>query len=72
MALRLHFENSNEIGVFAMLTNAYCLCAVGTSENFVRALVMRSEAFGAAALLSRCRQKRSTRAQGERGANSAS
>ena len=36
MAQRLHFENSNEVGVFAMLTNAYCLCAVGTSENFVR------------------------------------
>jgi|Laugresbdmm110sd_1035091.scaffolds.fasta_scaffold103663_2 translation initiation factor 6 (eIF-6) len=37
MAQRLHFQNSNEVGVFAMLSNAYCLTAVGTSENFVRA-----------------------------------
>ncbi|KAF9102918.1 Eukaryotic translation initiation factor 6 [Mortierella sp. GBA35] len=28
------FENNNEIGVFAMLTNSYCLVAVGGSENF--------------------------------------
>jgi len=34
MAQRLHFQNSNEVGVFAMLSNAYCLTAVGTSENF--------------------------------------
>jgi hypothetical protein len=34
MAQRLHFENSNEVGVFSMLTNAYCLTAIGTSENF--------------------------------------
>jgi hypothetical protein len=25
MATRLAFENSNEVGVFAALTNAYCL-----------------------------------------------
>lgn len=37
MAQRLHFQNSNEVGVFAMLSNAYCLCTLGTSENFVRA-----------------------------------
>lgn len=30
------FENSNEIGVFAKLTNAYCLVAIGGSENFYR------------------------------------
>ena len=30
------FENSNEIGVFANLTNAYCLVALGASENFYR------------------------------------
>lgn len=30
------FENNNEIGVFAMLTNSYCLVAVGGSENFYR------------------------------------
>lgn len=32
----LQFENSNEIGVFAKLTNAYCLVALGGSENFYR------------------------------------
>lgn len=34
MAVRCQFENSNEIGVFSTLTNAYCLVAVGGSENF--------------------------------------
>lgn len=34
MAVRAQFENSSEVGVFARLTNAYCLTAVGTSENF--------------------------------------
>ncbi|CAH1252606.1 EIF6 [Branchiostoma lanceolatum] len=34
MAVRAQFENSNEIGVFAKLTNAYCLVCVGGSENF--------------------------------------
>ena len=34
MATRLVFENSNEIGCFATLTNSYCLVAQGTSENF--------------------------------------
>jgi len=34
MATRHSFENSNEIGVFAQLTNAYCLVAIGGSENF--------------------------------------
>merc|ERR1712126_732899 len=34
MAVRVQFENSNEIGVFAKLTNAYCLVAIGGSENF--------------------------------------
>lgn len=31
MATRCQHENSNEIGVFAALTNAYCL--TGTSTN---------------------------------------
>jgi len=31
---RCQYENSNEIGVFAKLTNAYCLVAVGGSQNF--------------------------------------
>ena len=30
------FESSSEVGVFAKLTNAYCLTAIGTSENFYR------------------------------------
>ncbi|KAI7829478.1 eukaryotic translation initiation factor 6 [Gamsiella multidivaricata] len=34
MAVRTQFENNNEIGVFAMLTNSYCLVALGGSENF--------------------------------------
>ncbi|CAK9799708.1 Eukaryotic translation initiation factor 6 [Anthophora plagiata] len=34
MAVRLQFENNNEIGVFSKLTNSYCLVAIGGSENF--------------------------------------
>ena len=34
MAVRAQFEGNNDIGVFAKLTNAYCLVAVGGSENF--------------------------------------
>jgi len=34
MATRCQFENSNEIGVFAALTNSYCLTGIGGSENF--------------------------------------
>lgn len=34
MATRLQFENSNEIGCFATLTNSYCIVAPGSSENF--------------------------------------
>ncbi|CAB0027925.1 unnamed protein product [Trichogramma brassicae] len=37
MAVRVQFENNNEIGVFAKLTNAYCLVAIGGSENFYSA-----------------------------------
>lgn len=37
MALRTQFENSNEVGVFSLLTNLYCLVAVGGSENFYSA-----------------------------------
>jgi len=36
MATRCQFENSNDVGVFANLTNAYCLVALGASENFYR------------------------------------
>ncbi|KAF5958137.1 hypothetical protein HYC85_005362 [Camellia sinensis] len=34
MATRIQFENSCDIGVFSKLTNAYCLVAIGGSENF--------------------------------------
>lgn len=34
MATRAAYENNNEVGVFAKLTNAYCLVAIGGSENF--------------------------------------
>lgn len=34
MATRTQFENNNEVGVFARLTNAYCIVGVGGSENF--------------------------------------
>lgn len=34
MATRVQFENSNEVGVFAKLTNKYCLVSSGGSENF--------------------------------------
>lgn len=34
MATRVQFENSNEIGCFAKLTNKYCLVGSGGSENF--------------------------------------
>ncbi|CAD5195839.1 unnamed protein product [Musa acuminata subsp. malaccensis] len=34
MATRIQFENSCEVGVFSKLTNAYCLVAIGGSENF--------------------------------------
>mmetsp|Transcript_53161 Transcript_53161/g.153436 ORF Transcript_53161/g.153436 Transcript_53161/m.153436 type:complete len:241 (-) Transcript_53161:49-771(-) len=34
MAVRAQFESSSEVGVFSRLTNAYCLCALGGSENF--------------------------------------
>jgi len=34
MAVRCQFENSSEIGVFARLTNSYCLVTIGGSANF--------------------------------------
>lgn len=36
MSIRTNFENNNEVGVFARLTNSYCLVAMGGSENFYR------------------------------------
>ena len=37
MATRVRFENSSEIGVFAKLTNTYCLVASAGSDNFYSA-----------------------------------
>ncbi|KAG8459369.1 hypothetical protein KFE25_013005 [Diacronema lutheri] len=37
MCSRVQFEHSNEVGVFAKLTNRYCLVGVGGSENFYSA-----------------------------------
>jgi len=34
MAIRAQLENSHEIGVFAKLTNRYCLVGTGASANF--------------------------------------
>lgn len=34
MAIRVSYENSCEIGVFAKLTNSYCLVSLGGTENF--------------------------------------
>merc|ERR1712136_317618 len=34
MTVRVAFENNNEVGVFSLLTNTYCLIAIGGSENF--------------------------------------
>eukprot|EP01083_Nonionella_stella_P070361 188195_1 len=34
MTTRVQFESSNDVGVFAKLTNSYCLIARGGSENF--------------------------------------
>lgn len=36
MAMRTHFEGNNEVGVFAKLTNMYCITGIGGSENFYR------------------------------------
>lgn len=34
MALRTRFESSDDVGCFAVLTNTYCLCSPGASQNF--------------------------------------
>lgn len=36
MALRVQFENNDDIGVFTKLTNSYCLVAIGGAETFYR------------------------------------
>uniref|UniRef100_A0A060T9E2 Eukaryotic translation initiation factor 6 n=1 Tax=Blastobotrys adeninivorans TaxID=409370 RepID=A0A060T9E2_BLAAD len=37
MSVRTQYENSNEVGVFSLLTNSYCLVSVGGSQNFYSA-----------------------------------
>jgi translation initiation factor 6 len=34
MAVRVQFENNNEVGAFSKLTNTYCLVGIGGSEHF--------------------------------------
>lgn len=41
MSVRAQFENSNEVGVFSKLTNAYSLVTVGASQNFYSAFESR-------------------------------
>lgn len=36
MALRVQFENNDDIGVFSKLTNRYCLVGIGGAESFYR------------------------------------
>jgi len=37
MAVRVRYESSSDIGVFASLTNSYCLCSPSSSTNFYSA-----------------------------------
>ena len=46
MAVRVQFENNNEVGVFSKLTNAYCLVAIGGSENFYRYSISHYDSLG--------------------------
>lgn len=39
MAMRVQFENNDEIGVFSKLTNTYCIVAIGGAETFYRFVV---------------------------------
>jgi len=34
MAVRTQFEKNDDVGVFSLLTNTYCLAAIGGSESF--------------------------------------
>lgn len=35
MATRISYENSSEVGVFAKLTNKFCLIGSGRNDNFL-------------------------------------
>jgi translation initiation factor 6 (eIF-6) len=43
MATRVLFENSNEVGVFARVTNSYALVCQASAENFYSAFEVSSE-----------------------------
>lgn len=42
----IQFENNCEVGVFSKLTNAYCLVAIGGSENFYRCIFCQFKMLG--------------------------
>lgn len=42
MALRVQFENNDDIGVFSKLTNSYCIVAIGGAETFYRFVLLFS------------------------------
>lgn len=42
MALRVQFENNDDIGVFSKLTNSYCIVAIGGAETFYRFVLLLS------------------------------
>jgi len=46
MAIRVRYENQSEIGVYARLTNSYCLVAKGAAENFFSAFQAELEPHG--------------------------
>lgn len=41
MAQRVQYESSSDVGVFATLTNSYCLTAMGGSQNFFSVFEVR-------------------------------
>lgn len=53
MALRVQFENNDDIGVFSKLTNSYCLVAIGGAETFYRYVFFQSIHFTIFALFYR-------------------
>jgi len=46
MSIRTRYENSSEIGVYATLTNSYCLVGHGGSENFYASFQQELEPHG--------------------------
>jgi len=46
MSIRTRYENSSEIGVYATLTNSYCIVGHGGSENFYASFQQELEPHG--------------------------